>query len=155
MRPTAGRVRESLFSILQAEIPDATFLDLFAGVGAVGLEALSRGAKSVTLVENHPRVLNILHQNVQRLDQKGQCSIREKDAFRFSQIAQGEVYSLVYADPPYSLPVADLWAALSPLVAPGGTAVLQISSRERPLWLDQAQRHKVYGESLLAFFYNS
>lgn len=154
MRPTSGRVRESLFSILQTELPDCRFLDLCAGVGSVGLDAFSRGATHVTLVENHPRVLSILESNYEKMGRPLQVEIKKKDALKFYEFA-GATWDIVYADPPYTVLPDPLFDVVMPLVAVGGVGLIQISVREKPSWLIKADRIKEYGESKVAFFYNT
>jgi len=101
VRPTADRVRESWMSILAPVIPDARVLDLFAGSGALGLEALSRGAAQVTFVERSSRVAAVLQANVDTLDARGETSIVRADALRFVRQHTGTPFDLVLADPPY------------------------------------------------------
>jgi 16S rRNA (guanine966-N2)-methyltransferase len=102
VRPTQDRVREALFSIMQSEVPGADFLDLFAGSGAVGLEALSRGAKSATFVELDRRHLATLKENLSAL-----CVVAANcvlaDVYRWIASYSGPGFSIGFADPPYAL----------------------------------------------------
>lgn len=106
IRPTQDRVREALFSILQCDIPGCDFLDLFAGTGSAGLEALSRGAKSATFVEADAMHLSILKENV-RFCLKDSCetcaTIVRADVYRWIAAYSGPGFSVVFADPPYAL----------------------------------------------------
>lgn len=101
MRPTQDRVREALFSMLAAALPEARFLDLFAGSGAVGLDAVSRGAVEVTWIESDRRTWQILHANVTALVGAGGTVICA-DVLRWLR-GQGQAhgYDMVFADPPY------------------------------------------------------
>jgi len=104
LRPTADRVRETLFNWLQPEVAGARCLDLFAGSGACGLEALSRGACSVVFVERNRRVVVALRQNLDLLAAEG-ASVINTDVMQWLESAQSEagaaVFDLVFLDPPY------------------------------------------------------
>jgi 16S rRNA (guanine966-N2)-methyltransferase len=113
VRPTPERVREAWMSILQNDLPLARVLDLFAGTGALGLEALSRGAEFVDFVENDPRSLRALEENIRALDAGERCTIHRADALDFaSRLAP---FAITFADPPYRLgfaaKLASLWLA--------------------------------------------
>ena len=102
VRPTADRVREAWFSILQQEIPDARVLDLFAGSGALGFEALSRGAARVDFVETHRVSLTTLKANIEALKVEDRVTIHRMDALRFAERLQPGAYDVAFADPPYA-----------------------------------------------------
>jgi 16S rRNA (guanine966-N2)-methyltransferase len=107
VRPTADRVREAWMSIVQMELPGARALDLFAGSGALGLEALSRGASFVDLVEEDARTLRVLQANVDALGAGDRCSIHRADAIAFAKRLHDRApYDLCFADPPYRLGLA-------------------------------------------------
>lgn len=103
VRPTSERLRESLFDICQGYIQDAAFLDLFAGSGAMGLEAISRGAKSATFIDNNRESIRCIQQNVENLGIKDQTQVFSGDVFEaIAKLSQrGKVYGIIYADPPY------------------------------------------------------
>ena len=101
VRPTQDRVREALFNILMHDIAGARFLDVFAGSGAVGLEAMSRGAASVTFVERSPRHISYIRSNAAML--KLAPEIIQADAYQYLAGFSGESFDIVYADPPYAL----------------------------------------------------
>jgi len=104
IRPTQDRVREALFNILAPEIVGADFLDLFAGCGAVGLEALSRGAKSATFVEQNRKHAAVLQQNLATLNpQPSTFNLVMADVYRWIATYSGEGFSIAFADPPYAL----------------------------------------------------
>lgn len=102
-RPTSDRVRENLFNILARHPVEANVLDLFAGTGALGIEALSRGARSAVFVENVPAALKILHANVEALSLGGQTKILSWDIGRNLDclLAFPRTFDLVFMDPPY------------------------------------------------------
>ncbi|HEX9727225.1 MAG TPA: 16S rRNA (guanine(966)-N(2))-methyltransferase RsmD [Gemmatimonadales bacterium] len=102
VRPTTDRVREALFNVLAAEVPDSTVLDLFAGSGALGLEALSRGAARVTFVDIGPRSLAALRGNIAALGLDDRATVRRADALRFVRQLAGDAFDIAVADPPYS-----------------------------------------------------
>lgn len=105
LRPTQDRVREALFSMAGPAIVGASFLDLFAGTGAVGLEALSRGAARAVFVERDPRHAEIAARNAAALlgaERARRAEIVRADAFRWAAAPQGETFDFCYADPPYA-----------------------------------------------------
>ena len=103
IRPTSERVRESVFNILSNRLSFGSLdvLDLFAGTGGLGIEALSRGAESATFVESANGSLRILIANIARLGAQNQCEIIQADAFQFLK-KPVEVFDLAFADPPYT-----------------------------------------------------
>ena len=112
VRPTADRVREAWMSILGERLAGARVLDLFAGSGALGLEALSRGAQRVTFVELSPASLAAIRANVGALGVADRVAVRRGDAMRFVARLGPGAFDLALADPPYTAPHAE------PLVAP-------------------------------------
>lgn len=136
VRPTSDRVREALFAQLGV-LEHARVLDLYAGTGALGIEALSRGASAATFVERSPASIAVLRDNLGRLGLEPQSRIMRGDALamvrRLGRAAAR--FDLVLADPPYALQVAPaLVAALgaAAIVAEGGTLVIE-SSRRHPV----------------------
>ena len=112
VRPTGDRVREAWFNILQGSIEGARVLDLFAGSGALGFEALSRGAASVDFVEQHTASLATIRDNAASLNVADQVTIHRTDAMRFTERLQAGSYDLAFADPPYAGDQASLLVAL-------------------------------------------
>jgi len=102
VRPTADRVREAWFSILAPDLPGAHVLDLFAGSGALGLEALSRGARAVDFVEISKASLDTLRTNVSSLEAEERVHVHRADALRFVSRVAPRTYDVAVADPPYS-----------------------------------------------------
>lgn len=104
VRPTRGQVKEALFNILCDRIPDARFLDLFAGTGTVGIEALSRGAKQVTFVESNPAACRMLRANLRTCGFEDRGEIRPIPVARFLKPRfnqADQAYDIVFVDPPY------------------------------------------------------
>ena len=102
-RPTSGRLREALFNICQGEVEGAAFLDLFAGSGAMGLEAYSRGARMTTFVDNSRESIRCIQGNLQALDLEKTSKVIYGDVFEVlaDLVRRGNGYDLIYADPPY------------------------------------------------------
>ncbi|MGH2873795.1 MAG: 16S rRNA (guanine(966)-N(2))-methyltransferase RsmD [Solirubrobacteraceae bacterium] len=150
-RPTSDRVREALFSIL-GDVAGARVLDLFAGSGALAIEALSRGAVEATLVETADAALGAISRNLGALGIA--AAVDRRPALRFLEAARGGArqYDLVFLDPPYSQAGAlgpRLAPALLPVLAPGARVVAE-SDRRRPLELALEQLHaRRYGDTLI------
>jgi 16S rRNA (guanine966-N2)-methyltransferase len=110
LRPTSDRLRETLFNVLSPRIPGAHFLDLFAGTGAIGIEALSRGAQDVLFVENHPPAAKLIRENLNSLKILSGATVLAMDAHRAleklqkRQLQQSEsfAYDFIFLDPPYA-----------------------------------------------------
>lgn len=107
VRPTADRVREAWMSILQLDLPEAAVLDLFAGSGALGLEALSRGASRAEFVEIGSKSLSALRDNAARLGVESEIVVHKADAVRFIDRLEANAFDICFADPPYGLGLAD------------------------------------------------
>ena len=157
LRPTSDRLRETLFNVLGPHVPDARVLDGFAGTGAVGLEAMSRGARSVTFVEHDTRALAPLRENVARCGVENACAIIRGDFLGLTERRPDiGTFDLVLLDPPYDF--HDLGAVLAQaarVVAPGGRIVLEHRRRrESPDEVDGAVRYRVLaaGDSALSFY---
>ena len=102
LRPTTDAMRETLFNILSSSVADARFLDLFAGCGAVGIEALSRGAEWCSFVESSERCVQAIRENLERTQLAGRAEVRRGDARReMRRIAAGVPHDIVFVDPPY------------------------------------------------------
>jgi len=160
LRPTQDRVREALFNILAPEIAGADFLDLFAGTGAVGLEALSRGARRATFVESNRRHLAILDANVAALGTASRAEVVAADAYRWIASRQGGSFSIAFADPPYALGeergYASVLEALAShgVVRPGGLFVAEMTAvqkaEEAPGW--DLLRDRTYGRTRICIW---
>ncbi|MBI3081572.1 MAG: 16S rRNA (guanine(966)-N(2))-methyltransferase RsmD, partial [Gemmatimonadetes bacterium] len=106
-RPTADRVREAWMSALQPELPGASVVDLFAGSGALGLEALSRGAARVVFVERSAAALRALTANIERLDAVDHAQVVRADALAYAAALEPLAFDLALADPPYGRRAAE------------------------------------------------
>ncbi|HEV7899708.1 MAG TPA: 16S rRNA (guanine(966)-N(2))-methyltransferase RsmD [Planosporangium sp.] len=158
-RPTSDRVREALFSALDTmvELSGARVADLYAGSGAVGLEAASRGAAHALLVEADPRAARVARENVAAL---GMREVARVAAAKVEQVLANppdEPFDVVFADPPYSVPETAINAMLTGLVekgwlAEGAVVVVERSSRDAPVeWVQgiTGERSRRYGETML------
>ena len=183
IRPTQDRVREALFNIIQCEIANAEFLDLFAGSGAVGLEALSRGAKSVTFVEANRRHLAVLKENLGSLGSSrvgvesngvgtgtarpietlNDTTVVAGDAYRWIERYSGLGFSIGFADPPYALGEEKGYASVLSTLAergvirPDGLFIAEMTAvqkaEETPGW--ELIRDRTYGKTRLCIWRRS
>jgi 16S rRNA (guanine(966)-N(2))-methyltransferase RsmD len=157
-RPTEGRVREALFSIWHDRLEGARILDLFAGSGAVALEALSRGALSALAVDGDLRAVKTLESNADRLGERLLEIRRLSLPAGLAQLVEERAgpFDLVYADPPYNFaPYPELLQAIVPLLAlDGEIAAEHTSRRELPIEIGSLTRVDVrrYGESAISFY---
>jgi len=131
LRPTSDKLRETLFNVLAARLPGARVLDGYAGTGALGIEALSRGAASVTFVESDPRAVRLIARNLER------CAVADRYAIiraRFADAARRfplRAFDLVLLDPPYGRDhLVQVLDAAAPLVAHDGRLVVERARRD-------------------------
>ncbi|MCW2615534.1 MAG: methyltransferase [Frankiales bacterium] len=152
-RPTADRAREGLFSSLQSllDLEDARVLDLYAGSGAIGLEALSRGAGSATLVESDPDAVAVVRANVDVLSLPGAFVVAQP-VERFLEVDAEPRYDLVVLDPPYDLEAEPVLEQLLPWLAEDAVVVVERRTRRSSFaWPDgyEPVRERRYGEATL------
>ncbi|MEE2829272.1 MAG: 16S rRNA (guanine(966)-N(2))-methyltransferase RsmD [Myxococcota bacterium] len=163
VRPTSSRVRESLFSILGQDLSALHVLDLFAGVGTLGLEAASRGAASVTFVEKDPRHADWIERNSSMLDEEVDCRVMRMDVARGLRIlrGQGDRFDLVFLDPPYEGELVretleSLAEPTDPVLGDGARVVVETATRETlpPVFgrLVQHGRERTYGSTKLTLY---
>ena len=152
IRPTADKVRESLFNILQFKIYGSKFLDLFCGTGAVGIEALSRGAREVVFNDKDKVSLKLVKRNLEKLDIKEGFTISNLDGVTF--LNKGQKFDVIFIDPPYSSELGkNAIFNCEKVLEPNGIAILE---DEKPFDLDidgltVVDRRK-YGRAYLTFF---
>ncbi len=149
VRPTADRVREAWMSIVGPLLPDARVLDLFAGSGALGIEAVSRGAAVADLVEIAPASLRAIEHNLQLLDAGDAIRVHRKDALRFIEGLEAGAYDVAFADPPYDLGLATKLAERW-LVVPFAD-VFGIEHRLDEVLPGDGDRRR-YGTTVITFF---
>ena len=155
LRPTSGLVREAIFNILAARVEDATVLDLYAGTGALGIEALSRGAAHATFVEAEPACVSAISQSLSRAEMSDVGTVLRARLPGALKNLKG-TFDLIFLDPPYNEPDVEMVLVnLAVLVGAGGMVVYEHGSRynppERPAGLRLSER-RVYGDSAVAFF---
>lgn len=163
VRPTADRVKESLFSILADRVQGASVLDLFAGSGALGIECLSRGAERAVFVDRGRGSLEAVRDNVNRAGFADQAELVRGDALAAvrSLGEAGRTFDIVFADPPYEAGMAARVVAAvagADIVRPGGWLVVEHSVREEiPAAVEnlRAVRTRVYGDTVVTIFEHS
>ncbi len=158
IRPMTDRVKESLFNIIAGNIEDAFVLDLYSGTGSVGLEAVSRGASSVSFVENNVKSIQIIKKNVGILKVERQVTIFKEEAIKFLKSYRGPAFDLIFIDPPFpsKICLATLQSlADSEALKPQSRVVIEHSKHE-PLALDVGKLRAVdtreYGDKILTFY---
>lgn len=160
IRPTSDKVKEALFSIVRPWITDALFVDLYAGTGAIGIEALSRGARRGIFVEPNPAARRLLRLNLEQcgLNRAAEIYGGTAEAFLRRAVASSEPYDIVFADPPYHTGgIKSLVTALEgcPCITPSTTVVLEHFSKLMPpsaLGLLSRLRQYRYGDTTLSLF---
>jgi len=152
VRPTSSKTREALFNII-GPVQGFNVLDLYAGTGSIGFEAISRGASSVTMVDISSKLLAVIKESAEKWRVGERVICHRNNVLRFAAQTQQspEKYDLIFADPPFSDEYPDLRIFL-PKLNEGGFAVFEIPSRTPPQWINEAVKIRGYGESTLAIF---
>ncbi len=157
LRPTSDAVREALFSSLGSEVEGAQFLDVYAGVGSVGIEALSRGAAHCVFVERDRRCVEAIRRNLGNTRLAGRAAIVAGDAQRVLErvLREHGAFDIAYIDPPYG----DVGAAtvaqrllMEGAGRPGGRVIFQHSRQAPPAGLPPAERVRTFGETVLSWY---
>ncbi len=158
IRPTIDRVRESIFNIIAAKVPDSKVLDLFAGTGAMGLEALSRGARNCFFVDQSVQAVHLIRENVQM------CAAQDRSRVIHGPVgsaiqrlnSENELFDIIFMDPPYgkgyiqkTLEIIDAVAGSDALVV-AEQHIKDQSPRIPPIW--QVDRERRYGDVLITFY---
>ena len=153
IRPTQGLVKQAIFNLVGPGIADVHVLDLFAGSGAIGIEALSRGASGVTFVDREPRGLAILRQNLDALGLKERARVVRGDVVRWLESSPDEVKQagFIFLDPPYEDSVLDRSLKVLDRQVEGATVVAEHSRRHElpPLSRLQLDRQRRYGDTVV------
>jgi 16S rRNA (guanine966-N2)-methyltransferase len=155
LRPTSDRLRETLFNIVGRTCVGASVLDAFAGTGAIGIEALSRGAAHVMFVDHDPRALGLIRQNLDRCGVTDRYTIQRMDLARSGLPAFPTAFDLMFLDPPYEMNPTDACEALAPSLALDGVLVVEHARRtEMPEAIAALTRTRILraGDSALSFF---
>ena len=157
-RPTADRVKEALFSILQSRLYGARVLDLYGGSGALALEAISRGAASAVIADQSAKACAVIQENIDSLNVQDRARLlRMKDTQALKALnAQGEAFDLIFLDPPYRMDTAPACELILQygLLASGGTLVIEHSREKRPALPEpfELTDHREYGAAGLSFY---
>ncbi|MDX1438703.1 MAG: 16S rRNA (guanine(966)-N(2))-methyltransferase RsmD [Rubricoccaceae bacterium] len=160
VRPTTDRVRESVFNVVDArfDMDGASVLDLFAGTGALGLEALSRGGAHCTFVEQSRTVADVLRRNIAMLDVAERTRVVVTDVFKWLTSSNGAVFDLIFADPPYDAADAGrLPEIVEPCLAQGGLFVLEHDASRSHDFADRSSLvlSRAYGRTVVSIFCKS
>lgn len=164
IRPTSDRLRETLFNVLTPRISGAVFADLYSGTGAVGMEALSRGAQQVFFAENSKGPLAVLRRNLEQLDIGAEAQVEFAGSMPLLRrlVRQGVLLDIVFLDPPYSeqkeYETVLQFLAEQPILAADGLVVAEHARRSRlpePLNRLHAYRRIEQGEAALTFFHSN
>jgi len=129
LRPTSDRLRETIFNVLAPHIPGARVLDAYAGTGAVGIEALSRGAAHVTFAERDPRAVTLIEHNLTR------CGVQDRYTVLRADVSTGHLpglFDIVFLDPPYTVEPGEAIGAVAGLVDEGGRLVIEHARKAEP-----------------------
>ena len=153
LRPTSDRLRETLFNILAPRIDGARVLDGYAGTGAVGIEALSRGARHVTFVEQDRRAAGLIRENVAACDAAAHFTIETGDVATLLR-RHPAAFDLIWLDPPYDSDSSEALVAAAGALVVGGLVVLERATRREPDVPDSLARIRDVkaGDSSLTFF---
>lgn len=159
-RPTADRAKEALFNIIGTRVIDANFLDLFAGTGAIGIEALSRGAGRTVFVERSPKAVKVISENLEltRLIDNTEILVLESDKAIDKLASRGEKFDIIFVDPPYrkGLERASLEKiSQSTLLSTGGLVITESSKLDIPpeqVGRFLLKRQGKYGDTVLSFY---
>lgn len=149
-RPTTNKIKKSLFDSIQYLLDGAVVLDLFAGSGALGLEALSRGAKITTFVEKDPSALECIKKNIETLEFQSQSIIYPIPVDQ--ALFQLEAYDLIFVDPPYDLDIGGLVEKILPHLNQSGLMIVEQSKRTKFLDHLPYTKKKEYGDTVNYFF---
>jgi 16S rRNA (guanine(966)-N(2))-methyltransferase RsmD len=161
VRPTSDRVKEALFSILGEKVNGSVVLDLFAGSGALGIEALSRGATRSVFVDSNRELVQVIKKNLEKTNFQAKAEILESSVAKALDklVARGDHFDLIFLDPPYKINFTELKGILETLsrerlTKPGGSIILEHSSKVTLLEIDRliTKLSKKYGDTCLTFY---
>lgn len=145
-RPTTDRIKETLFNMLQPQIPGCFFLDLFSGSGAIGIEALSRGTRKAVFIENNPKAVECIRENLSRTHLEEGALVLESDVIAGLKRLEGRNYrfDLIFMDPPYGMELEKRvleYLSDSPMVTEDTQIIIEASKETDFGWLEEAGYH--------------
>lgn len=160
VRPTSDKVKESIFNVLREEVEGKRILDLFAGAGSLGIEALSRGAQWVTFVDASSQSINILKKNLKNLNLKSKSTVRRLDGLRaLNKLKQN--FQIIFADPPYLKGFVQRIidsVAQSEVLEKNGILILEHHKKEALSFPEEklsVLKQKKFGDTVISFFLKS
>ena len=155
VRPTTDRVKEGMFSAIQFEIPGSRVLDLFAGSGQLGIEALSRGARQAVFVDQSRASLEVVSANLKKCRFTDNCELHQKTAEQFIRTARGK-FDLIFLDPPYRMDIlGTLLPQLAPLLSAEGKIIAEHEADcnlQEKISNLQLQKNYFYGKIVVSVF---
>ena len=152
IRPTADRTKEWIFSVMTG-IEGANLLDLFAGTGNLGIEALSRGAKSVTFVEHSAKAIELIRTNVEKINASDKVNVIRNDCIKQLGAGRSERWDLILADPPYKYDrLPELISVATDSLEENGSFVLETSSKMKENFPLKPDRQKKMGRTTVYIF---
>jgi 16S rRNA (guanine966-N2)-methyltransferase len=160
LRPTSAKVREALFDILRQDIGNSSFLDLYAGTGTVGFEAISRGAAACCFVENSPVRFRTITEFIKKLGLEEKAEAHKTEALHFLEKAalSGMLFDIIFADPPYASKEMEtilLFIDSHDILKERGCLVIEHSSKTTPVFQARSLRHVKnykYGDTMLSLY---
>lgn len=160
IRPTSDRVKESIFNIVGNVVDHANVLDIFAGTGALGIEALSRGAKEAYFIDSSNEAINLINKNLQATGLKDSATVIRSEAEKaLKRLAKEEVdFGLIFLDPPYRISVSFLNAILfmlaSQLLSPDGLLVFEHDAKAQVIEVEglKIESTRTYGDTAVTFY---
>lgn len=152
--PMSERIRGSMFNIIGDDIINAEVLDAFAGTGSIGLEAISRGAKSVTFIDRDRLASKILSENIKLLDVESKCDTFQIGLSTWIDKSQDKTYDFIFVDPPFNNPQLSTVARLMPMLKPNGLMILSYIGRGEAPAVEGfvVVDNRRYGNAALTFY---
>ncbi len=154
IRPTQNKVKKAIFDILGDQVIDSIFLDLFAGSGNVGIEALSRGAKFCVFVEKNLKCVSVIKRNIYELELQEKSKIVKEDSEKFV-VRHTDKFDIIFADPPYNYVLKRKFIENVIKILNKGIFILEVTKRKKfDEFSDLIKREEIYGETKILFFSN-
>lgn len=158
-RPTTDRIKETLFNMIAFDLPGCELLDLFSGSGAIGIEALSRGAKKVVFVDNNPAAITCINQNLQKTSLQKEGIVYNKDSLSIIKVLGGQdaKFDIIFLDPPYAMEgISEILDAIvaHDLLKPEGYIILE-SGSEYEIAIPESLtlfKQKNYKTTIMSFY---
>jgi len=154
IRPTQNKVKKAIFDVLGDKVKGSIFLDLFAGSGNIGIEALSRGASFCVFVEKNFKCVSLIKKNIYELKLKDKSKIIKEDSGKFVLKQKGK-FDIIFADPPYNYKLKRKFIENVIKILNKGIFILEVTKRKKTdEFSDLIKREEIYGETKILFFGN-